>query len=183
VLAATLGATYGIYGPAFELCDGRAVPGTEEYHDSEKYQVRAWDHEQPGHIRDLLTRLNQIRRANTALHYTRNLRLYQVDNERLFCFGKVLPDGTDGIIVVVNLNPHFTQSGWVWIPVGDFGLQPDDRCMISSVMPGSYGGANPTLSSSTRACVLPTSSVSAAAFATNATSITFYKGELCRAYQ
>jgi starch synthase (maltosyl-transferring) len=57
VLAATLGARYGIYGPAFELCEARADAGTEEYHDSEKYQVRAWDRDRPGNLRDFITRV------------------------------------------------------------------------------------------------------------------------------
>src|SRR3954467_2245943 len=66
VLAATLGATYGIYS-GFELCDNRAVPGTEEYQNSEKYQVRHWDWNRPGHIKELVARVNTIRRSHPAL--------------------------------------------------------------------------------------------------------------------
>jgi starch synthase (maltosyl-transferring) len=67
VLAATLGASYGIYGPPFELCENRAVPGTEEYLDSEKYQLRHWDIDRADSLRPLITRINQIRRDNPAL--------------------------------------------------------------------------------------------------------------------
>ena len=82
VLAATLGATYGIYGPPFEQCVGTPVrPGSEEYLDSEKYQVRHWDLDAPGSLRDYVARINEIRRENPALHYNRNLRFFDVDND------------------------------------------------------------------------------------------------------
>ena len=82
VLAATLGATYGIYGPPFEQCVGTPVrQGSEEYLDSEKYQVRHWDLDAPGSLRDYIARINEIRRENPALHYNRNLRFFHVDND------------------------------------------------------------------------------------------------------
>ena len=82
VLAATLGATYGIYGPPFELCVGQALRhGSEEYLDSEKYQVRHWDLDGPGNLRDYITRVNEIRRENPALHDNRNLRFFETDND------------------------------------------------------------------------------------------------------
>jgi starch synthase (maltosyl-transferring) len=122
VLAATLGASYGIYGPAFELCEGEAVPGTEEYRDSEKYQVRVWDRDRPGHIRDFVARMNQIRRAHPALHQDHTLRFHHADNEQILFYSKVSPDGSDLVFVVVNLDAHHAQEGWIHVPIHEFGI-------------------------------------------------------------
>ncbi len=93
VLAATLGATYGIYGPPFELCVGTPVKaGSEEYLDSEKYQVRHWNLDDPSSLRYYIARVNAIRRENPALQYNRHLRFFSVDNDRIICYGKFSPD-------------------------------------------------------------------------------------------
>ncbi len=123
ILASTLGATYGIYGPPFELCDGTPVRhGSEEYLDSEKYQVRHWDIDAPWSLRDLIARLNRIRRENPALQYDRSLRFFDVDNDRILCYGKWSPDRSNFVLVIVNLDPHHTQSGWVILPIGELDL-------------------------------------------------------------
>jgi len=123
VLAATLGATYGIYGPAFELGVGQAVKhGSEEYLDSEKYQVRHWDLDSPGTLRDYVARVNEIRRANPALHDDRSLRFYPTDNDQVICYGKSTPDRSNLIVVLVNLDPYHTQSAWVRLPAEELGL-------------------------------------------------------------
>ena len=125
VLAATLGANYGIYGPAFELCEARArEPGSEEYLDSEKYQVRVWPVDRPDSLRDLIARVNRIRRDNPALHGDRSLRFHPVDNDMLICYSKTTEDRSNVVVVVVNLDPHHTQSGWVRLPLHEFGLDP-----------------------------------------------------------
>ena len=122
VLAATLGATYGIYS-GFELCENRAVPGTEEYADSEKYQVRAWDWNRPGHIGELVTRVNRIRRTHRALQSNDSLRFHLTDNQQIIAYSKVSPDHLDAIFVVVNLDPFNTQHGYVQVPAD---LRPAD---------------------------------------------------------
>jgi starch synthase (maltosyl-transferring) len=122
VLAATLGASYGIYGPAFELCEARAGPGTEEYLDSEKYQLRHWDLERPESLRAFIARVNAIRRENPALQRDERLHFYPVDNERLIAYGKSTADLDNVVLVVVNLDPHHAQSGWVDLPLGAFGI-------------------------------------------------------------
>ncbi|MFO8004674.1 maltotransferase domain-containing protein [Thioalkalivibrio sp.] len=124
-LAATLGASYGIYGPAFELIDNRArEPGSEEYLDSEKYQIRHWDLQRPDSLRDYLARLNRIRRENPALQHDWNLRFHAVDNEEILGFSKTWGDGADAILVVVNLDPVHVQSGYVEVPLEEWGLDP-----------------------------------------------------------
>jgi starch synthase (maltosyl-transferring) len=122
VLAATLLGNYGIYGPPFELCEGRAVPGTEEYQDSEKYQVRHWDLTRPENLRPLIMRVNAIRRENPALRHDDRLRFYSVDNEQLIVYAKTTPDLSNVLLIVVNLDPHHAQSGWVEVPLDQLGL-------------------------------------------------------------
>ena len=124
VLAATLGASYGIYGPAFELFENRPREhGSEEYLDSEKYQIRSWDLHRHDSLKDYITRINRIRRENPALQYDRMLRFHSVDNDALICYSKNTEDFTNIILVLVNLDPHHTQSGWVNIPLDSFGLE------------------------------------------------------------
>ncbi len=127
VLAATMGASYGIYGPVFELVETAAVPGTEEYQDSEKYQVRVWDWNQPGNIRAFISRVNRIRRENEALHQNRNLRFYDIDNDRMIFYGKATDDLSNVILVVVNLDPHNPQSGWLELPVEQLGIAGESK--------------------------------------------------------
>jgi starch synthase (maltosyl-transferring) len=125
VLAATLGASYGIYGPAFELCENRPrEPGSEEYLNSEKYEIKIWDIARPDSLKDLITRVNRIRRENPALHRDWSLRFHEVDNEQLICYSKRTDDLSNVILVVVNLDPHYTQSGWVEFPPEELGIDP-----------------------------------------------------------
>ncbi|MGZ5996135.1 MAG: alpha-1,4-glucan--maltose-1-phosphate maltosyltransferase, partial [Isosphaeraceae bacterium] len=123
VLAATLGATYGIYGPPFEQCVATPVrPGSEEYLNSEKYQITHWDLDVAWSLRDYITRVNEVRRENRALQFNRNLRFFDIDNDALICYGKSTPDMTNLIVVIVNLDPSHTHSGWVRLPVQDLHL-------------------------------------------------------------
>jgi len=114
ILAATLGASYGIYS-GFELCESRAVaPGSEEYFDSEKYQFKKRDWAQPGNISELVCRVNRIRREHAALQSNESLRFHATDNDRIIAYSKETPD--EFIFVVVNLDPHHMQHGFVDFP-------------------------------------------------------------------
>ena len=125
VLAATLGASYGIFGPAFELADNRPLtPGREEYRDSEKYQLRHWDLDRPDSLCRLIARVNRIRRAHPALQQDRTLRFLETDNEQLLAYAKTCEDGSDPIVTVVNLDPAHPQSGWVGVPASPRAGQP-----------------------------------------------------------
>jgi starch synthase (maltosyl-transferring) len=134
LLAATLSSNYGIYGPPFELCVGEAVPGKEEYLNSEKYEVRHWDWDAPGHLKDLIARVNTIRRENPALQTTWNLRFHEVDNEYLIFYGKATEDRSNIILVVVNLDPAHTQSGWVKVPIQELGIPPDQPYLVHELL-------------------------------------------------
>ena len=125
-LAATLGANYGIYGPAYELMEHEARdPGGEEYLDSEKYQVRRWDLERADSLKDYIARLNCIRKENPALQTDWNLRFHPVDNDMLLCYSKsgaADAEGLSTIVVVANLDPHNAQSGWIELPLDELGV-------------------------------------------------------------
>lgn len=123
ILAATLCANYGIYGPAFELCDvAPREPGSEEYLNSEKYQRRTWNLDDPRSLRQLIARVNRIRRHNTALQFDRPLRFHHVDNPSLVCYSKQSPDGRNTIVTVVNTNPYQAEAGTVSLDLDALGV-------------------------------------------------------------
>ncbi|MFH1951422.1 MAG: alpha-1,4-glucan--maltose-1-phosphate maltosyltransferase [Pseudomonadota bacterium] len=135
VLAATLGASYGIYGPAFELCENRAKkPGSEEYLNSEKYEIRHWDIENPRSLTDFIARVNRIRQENPALQGDWSLRFHPVDNEQILCFSKHTEDFSNVILVVVNLDPHHTHGGWLDFPVEEMALGPRQSFQVHDLL-------------------------------------------------
>jgi starch synthase (maltosyl-transferring) len=135
LLASTLSASYGIYGPAFELCEARAVkPGGEEYLDSEKYQLRDWDVESADSLKELIARVNRVRNDNPALRQNRRLRFHTADNEQLLVFSKWSEDKENVVIVVVNLDPHHVQSGWVKLPLAELGLPEEGAFQVHDLI-------------------------------------------------
>lgn len=135
VLAATLGASYGIYGPAFELCEHLPrEAGSEEYLDSEKYELKHWDRARADSLKDFIARVNRIRRENPALQSDWSLRLHPTDNTQLLCYSKQSDDGTNVIVVVVNLDPYHTQAGWVDLPLVALGLDPQQPYQVHDLL-------------------------------------------------
>ena len=135
ILATTLGASYGIYGPAFELCESRAVrEGSEEYLDSEKYQIRVWDINNPNSLRDLITHMNRIRRGSPALQQNTGLKFHPVDNTQMIAYSKVCDDPADMIFVVVNLDPHSRQAGWVNVDVDALHLGSEESYQVHDLL-------------------------------------------------
>ena len=121
ILAATLGASYGIYGPGYELCDGTAVKsGSEEYKDSEKYQVRSWERDRADSLEPLLSLLNRTRKAHPALQKDNSLHFHGVNNDHLIAYSK--REGDDVVLTVVNLDPHNTQTGWTDLHLTELGM-------------------------------------------------------------
>ncbi|HSO24783.1 MAG TPA: maltotransferase domain-containing protein [Chondromyces sp.] len=133
VLAATLAASYGIYS-GYELCENEAVPGTEEYRASEKYQILARDWDRPDSLREFIARINAIRRDNPALHSNDGLRFLPVDNEQLLFYLRSTPGADNVILVVVNLDPHHVHDGWVEVPIEDFGIGPDEPYQVHDLI-------------------------------------------------
>jgi len=135
VLAATLGASYGIYGPAFEFCENcPREPGSEEYLNSEKYEIKNWDITRPDSLKGIITRVNRIRRENPALHRDWSLHFHDVDNEQLVCYSKHTDDLSNVVLVVVTLDPHYTQSGWVELPLEEFGIDEQKPYQVHDLL-------------------------------------------------
>jgi len=137
LLAATLGASYGIYGPAFELMayEPREA-GSEEYLDSEKYQLRRWEVDRPESLRPFITKLNRIRRDNPALHSDWSLRFLSIDNEQMIAYSKSTPDGSNVIVVVACLDPHNAHEGWLEMPLEDLGIDPGGSYRMHDLLGG-----------------------------------------------
>jgi len=133
VLAATLLPLYGIYS-GYELCENEALPGREEYLDSEKYQFKERDWDAHGNIKDWITRLNEIRRTNRALHFHDNLRFYRADNNAILCYGKMTVARDNIILVVVNLDPHRKQHSFVEVPIDQFGTMEGDAYQVHDLL-------------------------------------------------
>jgi starch synthase (maltosyl-transferring) len=125
VLAATLGASYGIYGPPFELLERiPREPGSEEYLNSEKYEIRHWDLGKPDSLKDFIARVNRIRKESRALQYAGGLCFHPVDNDTIIGYSKCTEDLSELILVVVNLDPYYRQAGWIDLPLEALGLDP-----------------------------------------------------------
>jgi starch synthase (maltosyl-transferring) len=138
VLAATLGASYGIYGPAFELCENRPRdPGSEEYLNSEKYEIKQWDLDRPDSLKEFIARVNRIRHDNAALQSDWNLCFHPINNDQLVCYSKHTEDHSDVILVVVNLDPHHTQSGWVELSMDAVDLPLDGHYQVHDLLSDS----------------------------------------------
>ena len=136
VLAATLGASYGIYS-GFELAENTPVkPGSEEYLDSEKYQIRPRDYSRGETLAELVAQVNAIRRAHPALQFDHGLRFHETDNDQLICYSKRTPDGRDPVLVVANLDPFHMQHGHVRLPLADWDLPPGARVEAHDLLTG-----------------------------------------------
>jgi starch synthase (maltosyl-transferring) len=137
-LAATLGASYGIYGPAYELMEHRPrEAGSEEYLDSEKYQLRHWDLGRPDSLREYIAALNRIRRENPALHDDASVVFFPTDNDQLIAYAKQTPDRANQIVCVVNLSPHHAHAGWVELDLGWLGAEPDHPYQMHDLVSGA----------------------------------------------
>ncbi|MBI3003423.1 MAG: alpha-1,4-glucan--maltose-1-phosphate maltosyltransferase [candidate division NC10 bacterium] len=135
VLAATLGANYGIYGPAFELFEDRPLtPGREEYLDAEKYEIRHWDLDRRDSLREFIARVNRIRRENPALQSDGGLRFHPVDNGHLIAYSKATDDLENVLLVAVNLDPYHTQSGWVELHAEALGVDPRQPYQVHDLL-------------------------------------------------
>lgn len=124
ILAATLSASYGIYGPAYELCVNEALDGKEEYLDSEKYEIKHWDWDARGNLREVVARINRIRRENPSLQGIRNIELVPIENEALLGYVKMTEDQSNITVTIVNIDPRWRQSGWIRLPLEEMKVDP-----------------------------------------------------------
>jgi starch synthase (maltosyl-transferring) len=141
ILAATLGANCGIYGPAFELAENKPrEPGSEEYLNAEKYEIKRWDLEKPDSLKDLIAAVNRIRRENPALQSDWSLRFHPVDNERIICYSKRSADPANSILTVVNLAPVNTEAGFVNLSLDSLGLAAGAPYQVHDLLTGARYG-------------------------------------------
>jgi starch synthase (maltosyl-transferring) len=109
-------------------------PGSEEYLHSEKYEVKHYDIQRPDSLKDLIARVNRIRREYRALQSNHSLRFHQVDNGEIICYSKQSDDRSESILVIVNLDPHHTQAGWVELPLKALGLDEEHPYQLHDLL-------------------------------------------------
>jgi starch synthase (maltosyl-transferring) len=149
ILAATLAANYGIYS-GFELCENVPVrKGSEEYLDSEKYQIKPRDWNQADSLRELIARVNEIRHRHAALQQNATLTFHNTDNPQFLWFSKSVPERSERserperserserVFVVVNTDPHWTQRGWVQVPIWEMGISPTTPYSVEDLLDGA----------------------------------------------
>jgi starch synthase (maltosyl-transferring) len=137
VLAATLAGNYGVYN-GFEICEATAVPGKEEYLDSEKYQIRIWDMNRPGHIRDDIVLINRLRREHPALRRFESLRFYNAWNDNILYYGKSDAKAQSFMLFHVNLDPHNAQEADFEVPLWEFGLPDEASIEVEDLLHGNH---------------------------------------------
>jgi starch synthase (maltosyl-transferring) len=137
ILAATLGANYGIYGPAFELSESvPAKPNSEEYLNSEKYEIRQWDRSSGQSLAPLITLINRIRRNNPALHSDVSLSFHPVDNPNILCYSK--SSGNNRILVAISLDPTQEQAGWIDLDLKQLAVPHNQNFGIEDLLTGVH---------------------------------------------
>jgi starch synthase (maltosyl-transferring) len=112
------------------------LPGKEEYLDSEKYEIKAWDWDRPGNIRPLIARLNQIRRENPALQEYDNLVFHLSDNDQVLFYEKGTPDGSNVVFVAVNVEPYNTHQATLFFPMSRIGLGENEAWEAEELLTG-----------------------------------------------
>src|SRR5205085_6463211 len=143
-LAATLSSSWGIYS-GYELCENRALPGKEEYLDSEKYQIMARDYDREGNIKAFITALNAARREHRALQSYRNLQFHRADNDRVLFYSKVSDDRESVVLAAVSLDPYAPQEAILHVPLERLGIPEDETYQVHDLLSGDralwQGGA------------------------------------------
>ncbi len=135
-LAATLSGLWGVYS-GFELTEATALPGREEYADSEKYQIRAWDWDRPGNIVPEITRLNRLRQTNPALQTHLNVAFHTATNDAILYYSKATPDRLNVLLIAVSLDPRNPQEADLEVPLGDWGLPDQGILDVEDLLQGT----------------------------------------------
>ncbi len=120
-MAATLSSSYGFYGPVYEMMVHDAIPGKEEYLNSEKYEVKWWDWDATNKLKELISIVNEARFENEALQQTNNLQFCETGNDKLIAYFKQNDHGTNSMLMIVSLDPYYKQGGYVKVPMHLFG--------------------------------------------------------------
>ena len=135
ILASTLAASWGMYGPSYELMEHEPRPGVEELARNEKYQLRTWDLDRPDSLRHVIALLNRIRKEHRALHTMRSLRFHKTDNDMVMAYSK--RKGDDVVLCLVNLDAHHTHRAWVDLDLAALGLGADESFQVHDLLGGA----------------------------------------------
>ncbi|MCT7662141.1 alpha-1,4-glucan--maltose-1-phosphate maltosyltransferase [Mycobacterium deserti] len=149
VLASTMSSAWGVYS-GFELFEHRPVrEGSEEYLNSEKYELRPRDFDAAladgESLEPLISRLNEIRRVHPALHELRTIKFHPIDNDALLAYSKFDPKTGDQVLVVVTLNPFGPEEATLWLDMAALGMEHYDRFWVRDEITGDqyqWGQAN-----------------------------------------
>lgn len=136
-LAATLSSNIGLYGPVYEFMVSDALPGKEEYQDSEKYQICHWDWEYENKLMRLIAKINAIRHQQPALQQTNNIRFCEINNDAMLAFYKYDQNKNDELLIVISLDPYYKQAGSIQLPLGELGLHQGQRVMVKDLVTDS----------------------------------------------
>jgi len=132
-LAATLSGLWGVYS-GFELCEAEALPGKEEYLNSEKYEIRPRNYDAAGNIKTEIAKLNFIRKAHPAMQTHLGVRFYYADNDQVLFFGKSGGVGRSTLLVAISLDPHHGQNARLHLPVEEFDFHGEPRFVVHELM-------------------------------------------------
>ncbi len=133
VLAATLSSVYGMYN-GYELCENKAIPGTEEYLNSEKYEYKVWDWDRTGNIKPYIKKLNQIRKESNALHYYRNLSFYKSSDDNVLFYGKTSYDGQCTVLITINMDAFNQHQSVLQLPLERFGIMQHEEYIVQELL-------------------------------------------------
>lgn len=136
ILAATMSSNYGLYGPVYEFCVNTPHPGKEEYTDNEKYEIKHWNWDAYTRIKEIITRVNRIRKENMALHDTYNISFAETTNDQIICYGKADKETNNILIIAVNLDFYQTQGAHVKLPLEKLGIPYDTSYTVRDLLSG-----------------------------------------------
>lgn len=136
-LAATLSSSVGIYGPVYEYMVSAAMPGKEEYHNSEKYEVQHWDWTIQNKLITLITRINAIRHEHASLQQTNNIDFCATDNDQIIAFHKYDDSRTDETLMICNLDPYYMKQAWVQLPLKSLGITEGHPVKVVDLITGN----------------------------------------------
>lgn len=134
VLAATLSSNIGIYGPVFEYMISNPIPGREEYLNSEKFQICNYNWKYENKLTFIISQINKIRATNEALQQTNNIRFCHIENQNLIAYYKWNDSKTNELLIVVNLDEHYTQQGMVQLPLYELGIGQNHHLKVTDLI-------------------------------------------------
>ncbi|MFN3754137.1 alpha-1,4-glucan--maltose-1-phosphate maltosyltransferase [Flavobacterium sp.] len=136
-LAATLSSSVGIYGPAYEYMISEAMPGKEEYFNSEKYEVYHWDWTVQNKLITLISRLNRIRHEQPSLQQTNNIQFCNTDNDQVLAYYKYDDSRLDETLMICSLDPYYAKQTWIQLPLQALGIQPGQTIKVVDLITGN----------------------------------------------